>query len=146
MTENKPKEPNIDWDPAPGYLLCKQLKREEVAALYNRSGGSNLSLPDKVGKVSDSVGVGLVVKAGAPDIDSILKSLDLAEKTKLPKTAEAMNAVAAKYNVPKTFLPKATVGDYVAWMPFTDQIIEIDGAKFSLVGYDKIRAVRKGEK
>lgn len=123
----KTTEPIIDWEPAPGYVLCKPMKREEMAALYNRAGGSNLSLPDRVGKVSDSVGTGRIVKAGPVSLEyaKLIKELDI--------TMATMHSMQPK------------PGDYIAWMPYTDQLIEIDGQKYSLVGYDKIRAVRKGE-
>lgn len=132
----KPKdEPVIDWNPAPGYVLCKSLRREEVAAIYNKpSNKPGLSLPDNVGKVSDSVGIGRVIKAAPPTVDDALK-------------IEKYHAAATKAEKDKAlsmFKHGIEVGDYVAFMPFTDALIEIDGVKYSLVGYDKIRAVRKG--
>lgn len=129
MADKVAKEPLIDWDPTPGFLLCKALKREELNALYNRSGAGALSLPDRVGKVSDSVGAGQVIKLGPPE----LRIIDGTNKSKAEIDAELQRTTLG-----------LEPGDYVAWMPFTDLIIEIDGAKYSLIGYDKIRAVRKG--
>ena len=134
MTDKQ--QPIIDWDPAPGYLLCKPLKREELAALYDRAGGSNLSLPDKVGKVSDSVGAGIVIKLGP--VASTADGWQFPVDVKISNTDPNQQFTDA---MPIGLQP----GDYIAWMPFTDQLIEIDGVKYSLVGYDKIRAVRKGE-
>lgn len=114
------KQPIIDWEPAPGFVLIKPVTREEMAALYNRNGASSLSLPDKVGKVSDSVGVGKVVLRGKLAYDA---NVPMAE------TAGAM----------------VEDGDYIAFMPYTDLRIEIDGVKYALVEYNKIRAVRKGQ-
>jgi hypothetical protein len=125
----KATDPIIDWEPAPGYLLCKALKREELAALYNRGTAGKLGLPDKVGKVSDSVGAGRVIKCG------LVRTIDGQPEWHLTQVTEGSNFGK----------PLGLVGDYIAWMPFTDQIIEIDGQKYSLVGYDKIRAVRKGD-
>lgn len=127
-------KPIIDWDPAPGCLLVKVLKREELAALYSKAGGNNLSLPDRAGKVSDSVGVGCVIKAGSVSMaqvkDEIFAPADLV-------TLEMIDAAraAASFDV--------EVGDYVAFMPYSDLIIEIDGTKYSILQYTSIRAVRK---
>ncbi len=129
MTD-RPKQPNIDWEPAPGVLLCKPLKREELAALYNRKNEKPLFMPDKVGKVSDSVGVGQVLRLGPGKPENI----DATGKSK----AEIDQELKAGQLGLKP-------GDYVAWMPFTDQLIEIDGQKYSLVGYNQIRAIRKGD-
>ena len=133
----KPEQttPIIDWDPASGFLLCKPLKREELARLYNRDAGS-LQLPDRMGKVSDSVGAGQVVKLGGRSVED--KKLEHEYHTML-------KAGSAKVTIMPGMLDQIKVGDYVAWMPYTDQLIEIDGVKYSLVGYDKIRAVRKGD-
>jgi co-chaperonin GroES (HSP10) len=131
----KPTTPIIDWKPAPGFLLCKALKREEVAALYGRGTAGKLGLPDKVGKVSDSVGVGQIIEMGGMAIADM-------------KLQYEYNELLKKGNPKTVILPhpfwKLKVGDYIAWMPYTDQIIEIDGQKYSLVGYEKIRAAREG--
>jgi hypothetical protein len=128
----EPAKPIIDWEPAPGFLLCKALKREELAALYNRGTAGKLGLPDRVGKVSDSVGAGQVIATGDILPADVIEWLDMLKKLGEPERPH--------------YYTKTKPGDYVAWMPFTDQIIEIDGAKYSLVGYDKIRAGRKGSK
>ncbi len=120
-------KPIIDWEPAPGSVLVKPVKREELAALYNR-GGSNLSLPDKVGKVSDSVGVGRVIKLGAP-----ARVLDASEAISQQEAQQLYHASQLGLQV----------GDYIAYMPYTDLLIEIDGVKYALVEYKNIRAVRK---
>jgi hypothetical protein len=133
--------PIIDWEPAPGYLLCKALKREELAALYNRGTAGKLGLPDKVGKVSDSVGVGQVVKPGGLDAKALL----MGRKLDIDANGQQIGTQAAENVESAAMIYLVRPGDYIAWMPFTDMIIEIDGQKYSLVGYDKIRAVRKGD-
>lgn len=130
----------IDFNPTPGHLLIKPLKREEVAALYNRGKSSNLSLPDNVGKVSDSVGIGRVIKLGWVDIDLTVKLSKI-------NVAESIVSVADRKEAVKNYtLADLAVGDYVAHMPYTDLIIEIDGVKYSLLPYDKVWAVRKDGK
>ena len=115
MGDNKPKFE--DWKPAPGFVLCLPKKREDL-----QTSKSGLSMPDSVGKVSDSVGVGEVVLTG-PAIDNDGKKL-----WQFDDAGFELNP-----------------GDLVAWMPYTDTIIEIDTKKYSLVPYDKIRAVRRAK-
>lgn len=141
-------QPVVDWDPTPGFVLIKTLKREEVAEqLYGKkTAGPTLSLPDKMGKISDSVGVGRVIKVGMPDRDELLEHIEIIKfeasiKEKgdsvgsdLVEPLRANNASWLHYKV----------GDYVSFMPYTDLIIEIDGAKYSILPYSAIRGVRKG--
>jgi co-chaperonin GroES (HSP10) len=140
---NSVVSPVIDWEPAPGFLLCKALKREELAALYGRGGAGKLGLPDKVGKVSDSVGVGQVIKLGGYSMEVLLKAAQVADLSK-DAISKKLGQKAYDRVMSQHVEDQVKPGDYIAWMPYTDQIIEIDGAKYSLVGYDKIRAVRKG--
>lgn len=126
------KQPIIDFEPMPGYILIKSLKREEVAELYNRGGKSNLSLPDSVGKVSDSVGVGYVKAVGDFGLEIKKKLLDTYGDD-YEKSEEYKRLMAIE---PST---------YIAHMPYTDLIIEIDGQKYSLLPYDKVWAVRKAQ-
>lgn len=132
----KKQQPTLDWNPTPGHLLCKPLKREEVAELYKKqSARVSLSMPDNMGRVTDSVAVGQVIKMGPPAIEKALHIDEVYGETKTPD---------AKQNALTMFEFGIQPGDYVAYMPFTDVIIEIDGAKYHLVEYEKIRAVRKG--
>ncbi len=133
---DKPQEPIVDWEPAPGVLLCKPLKREELAALYNRKNEKSLFMPDKVGKVSDSVGVGQIIEMGG---------MSVADMKLQHEYDELLKSGGSKVTILPHPFWKLKVGDYIAWMPFTDQLIEIDGTKYSLVGYNQIRASRKGD-
>lgn len=119
----EPKKPDIDWQPAPGFILCRPVEREE---LQNTSG---LALPDSVGKVSDSVGVGEVIKTSLLLPKDIIEWLDMLKGLGEPEKPHHYTDIKP--------------GDLIAWMPFTDSIIEINLKKYSLVGYDKVRAVRK---
>ena len=117
MGDNKPKFK--DWKPAPGFVLCLPKKREDL-----QTSKSGLSMPDSVGKVSDSVGVGEVVKCGKI-------------RTTFYNNQDKAN------NITEWSGEKLEPGDLIAWMPYTDTIIQIDTKKYSLVPYDKIRAVRR---
>lgn len=116
---------NIDWEPAPGVILCRPIKREEM----QDTGG--LKLPDSVGKQSDNVGVGEVIKCGPKGPNEIRLLADVAKIS------------AAGIKIEHADLTTCEPGDLVAWMPYTDQLIEIDMVKYSLVGYANVRAVRK---
>lgn len=128
MAKNdKPAASDLDgWTPAPGFVLCRPVKREELQG-GNKTG---LMMPDKVGKVSDNVGVGEVVLCGPPALDIDASHIETqAERAK--------------------FFDKHThgvgLGDLVAFMPYTDAIIEINIKKYTLVPYDKIRAIRRAK-
>lgn len=144
MTD-KPKDPIIDWDPTPGYVLCKEVKREELAELYNQQvvGKSQLSLPDNMGRVSDGVAIGQVIKLGGYSMEVLLQAAKVAH---LSKDAINKHLGQQAYDrvMGQNIEDKVKIGDYVAYMPFTDVIIEIDGQKYRLVEYSKIRSVRKG--
>lgn len=139
----KPKTLDIAWNPAPGYVLCRVVKREEL-----QKNTGNLELPDNVGKVSDSVGVGEVLKAGGYDHEALKLSVEVAKligKDTLAKINETVKASGQRHPFGNNIHDQIKPGDLIAWMPFTDQLIEIDLVKYSLVGYDKIRAVRKAK-
>lgn len=145
IAKSTEKEPIIDWTPAPGYVLCTIMDRKEVAELYDRKivGKTQLSMPDKMGRASDSVGVGQIIEKGQPDraeLLDLIKLIDYSAK-ELKDSSDMMTALSGA----KASWLQYNVGDYIAFLPYTDQIIEIDGVKYSLVGYDKIRAVRKGD-
>lgn len=126
---NQPLPPNIDWKPQPGYMLVTKLTREQVAELYNR-GHNNLSLPDNVGKVSDSLGVGCVEMTSAMLPATEIEWVDMLRKIDEKERPHYYTAIKP--------------GDYVAFMPYTDALMEIDGKKYSVLPYDKVWAVRKG--
>lgn len=136
MTDKeKAVEPIVDWEPTPGHLLIKPLKREEVASeLYGKDSKNSLSLPDNMGKISDSVGVGRVIKMAYPS----------AETVKVANEAMPADLELALPMLHKWVHKGLEVGDYVAFMPYTDLLIEIDGAKYSLIEYSRIRGVRNG--
>jgi co-chaperonin GroES (HSP10) len=134
----------VDWDPTPGFILVKVLKREEVATLYDRAGGSNLSLPDSAGKVSDSVGVGRVVKNGTPSREELLQHIEIVKFSAEHKESKGLADLVEPMRTSTADWLKYKPGDYVAFMPYTDLIIEIDGTKYSLLPYSAIRGVRKG--
>lgn len=121
MAENTTTDVDLNgWEPVPGFVLCKQKKREDL-----QTSKSGIALPDSAGKVADSVGVGEVILVGTP-------------KTGYYK--------GEKYAEPDWLGGPLKPGDLVAWMPFTDSLIEINLKKYSLVPYDKIRAVKKAAK
>lgn len=129
----KPKI-NIDWEPAPGYVLCRPVDREELQTM----GKSSLVMTDDVGKVSDHVGVGEVLKVGGPG----------ATELKFIKLSRELKAAGPSALDPVVKLGNLQHGDLVAFMPYTDKLLEVDMSKYSLVRYDQIMAVLKnsGEK
>lgn len=77
------------------------------------------SLPDNASNIHDSVGIAEVIECG--QIRTINGELEWTGV-------------------------ELAVGDLVGHMPYTDAIIEIDLKKYSILPYDKIWAVRKGQK
>lgn len=115
------KKIDIAWEPAPGYVLCRPVKREELQK------SSGLELPDSAGKVSDAVGVGEVIECGDPTYADLIEADKAAELT---------------INV-KSIWSRISPGDLIAFMPYTDKLLEIDLKKYSVVAYKQIMAVRK---
>lgn len=115
---------DIDWEPQIGVLLCRTVKREEMQGEDN-----GFALPDQVGKKSDSVGVGEVIKTSNMHPDHVNAWMDMLKKIGEPEKPHPFTDIKP--------------GDFVAWMPYTDQLIEIGMETYSLVGYANIRAVRK---
>lgn len=113
---------NLSWEPAAGYVIARPLKREEMNT------GTTLVMADSTGKMSDSVGVGEVILCGTPDQEEVKLLLELEERG--IKTDET------KYY-------KLKPGDLIAWMPYTDKLLEQDLVKYSVVAYKQIMAIKK---
>lgn len=132
MSNQKPK---IDWEPAPGYVLIKPLDREEL----NRSlpGSSTLKMPDDMEKVSDHTGVGEVVKTGCVGPAEVAFMRDVFEMMgSVPKGSKVVGDVEdLKFDI--------NPGDLIAFMPYTDKLLEIGIEQYSLVGYRQIMGVLK---
>ena len=104
----------IDWEPAPGYVLIRPLDREDMDRRLPKK--STLEMPDDMQKVSDHTGIGEVIKCGDIRMDNDEKRVDWLG-------------------------PVLRAGDLVAFMPYTDKMLEIDMRKYSLVGYRQIMSV-----
>lgn len=124
MTKTKVEYDLDGWIPIPGFVLCRAIKREEL-----QKSDSKLTLPDRVGKVSDSVGVGEVIATSLMLPNAVVEWLDMLNKLGEPEKPH--------------FYTDIKPGDLIAWMPFVDMVIEIKLKKYSLVPYDKVRAIRK---
>lgn len=125
---NSPKSPV--FHPAPGYLLCKPLTREDLSSL-----STSLALPDNVGKESDAVGVAEVLENGGLELGTVLALRRLSKFSK-DLGIDIGNARDLKH--PHL---KLKAGDLVAYMPFTDMIIMDGYEKRALISWDKIVAV-----
>lgn len=105
-----------EFEPAPGFLIGRPVKREELQS----QGG--LSLPSSVGKVSDSVALAEVLKVGA------------------------VRKVDGEYEYPTSGMldhPDLEVGDIVGYMPYTDKLLEIDLENYAVVAYKQIMLIKR---
>ncbi len=110
----------LDFEPATGYVIARPITREDL----NKSSGSSLQMPDSIGKVSDSVGVAEVIKCGPVEQTFDAEGMTMAE-------------VAERLKSP------VEVGDLIAFMPYTDKILEVGMTKYSVVAYKQIMAYKR---
>lgn len=125
------------FKPAPGYIIGKPLKREELA---QRQGG--LALPDSVGKEKDSVGVAEVLLVGEPDLATVAAVSGVLERVAAAGD-ELLDGIVKQLKVSS---PEVRVGDLVAYIPFTDAIIMEGFEKRNVIAYKNVVAVARADR
>ena len=104
------------FHPVPGYVLARPLEKEELQQ-------SSLSMPGSAKDKTDSVGIAEVIECGTNRTEITVTGHEVAEWRGEP----------------------LAVGDHIAYMPFTDVLIDTENfKKHVLVAYTSIRAVKKG--